>query len=144
MYDDILVPTDGSSDARKGAEHAIDLAAALGSTVHALYVIEEGTNPWDPASLDDQLDRAREYGEEVTGEVAEMAAEAGVECVTDTTVGARVSEAINDYAEEEGMDTIVMGSGFRGSMGDILGSTADKVLRMSTIPVTVIKRGETV
>lgn len=142
MYDDILVPTDGSQDARRGAEHAIDLAAALGSTIHALYVIEEGTNPWDPASLDDQLDRAREYGDEITGEVAEMAAEAGVDCVTDTTVGPRVSEAINEYVEEEGMDAIVMGSGFRGTMGDLLGSTADKVLRMSKVPVTVIKRSD--
>lgn len=143
MYDDILVPTDGSSDARKGAEHAVELAAALGSTVHALYVIEEGTNPWDPASLDEQLDQAREYGEEITGEVADMAAEAGVECVTNTAVGAQVSEAINDYVEEEGMDTIVMGSGFRGSMGGVLGSTADKVLRTARVPVTVLRRGET-
>lgn len=143
MYDDILVPTDGSSDARKGAEHAIELAAALGATIHVLYVIEEGTNPWNAESLDDQLDRAREYGNEITGEVADLAADVGVNSVTETKVGPNVSRAINEYAEEEGMDAIVMGSGFRGTMGDLLGSTADKVLRMSTIPVTIIKRDET-
>ena len=143
MYETILVPTDGSKDARKGAEHAVELAAALGATVHAVYVIEEGTNPWESSSLDDQLDRAREYGDEVTGEVAELAADAGVDCVTDSVVDGRVSRGILSYADEHGIDTIVMGSGYRGSMGDILGSTADKVVRTASIPVTVLKRSET-
>lgn len=143
MYDTILVPTDGSSDARKGAEHAVDLAAALGATVHTIYVIEEGTNPWNPESLEDQMDRARSYGEELTGEVADLAAEAGVDCVTDTKLGPSVAEEITEYVEEEGIDAIVMGSGFRGSMGGVLGSTTDKVLRMARVPVTVLRRGET-
>jgi len=142
MHDTILVPTDGSSDAKLGAQHAVDLAASLGATVHALYVIRDSTNPWDPRSLEDQLDEAESYGDEVSGEVADMAEEAGVECVTENKVASNVSQAINEYAEEEGMDCIVMGSGYRGSMGDILGSTADKVLRMSTVPVTVLKRSE--
>lgn len=143
MYETILVPTDGSSDARNGAEHGVELAAALGATVHALYVIEEGSNPWNPTSIDDQLDRAREYGEELTSEVAELAAEAGVDCVTDTKVGPNVAEEINEYVEEEGIDAIVIGSGFRGSMGGILGSTTDKVLRTARVPVTVLRREQT-
>ena len=40
MYDDILLPYDGSREARKGAEHGIGLAASLGATVHAMYVID--------------------------------------------------------------------------------------------------------
>jgi nucleotide-binding universal stress UspA family protein len=143
MYDTILVPTDGGSDARQGAEHAVELAAALGSTVHALYVIQEGTNPWDSRSLDDQLDEARSYGQSLTAEVAELADDAGVECVTAIQVGPSVAEEITEYVEEEGIDAVVMGSGFRGSMGGVLGSTADKVLRMARVPVTVLRRGET-
>lgn len=143
MYDEILIPTDGSSDARKGAEHGVDLAAALGARVHALYVIEEGTNPWEPSSLDEQMDRAREYGDELTGEVADLAADAGVECVTDTALGPHVHQVINEYVEEEDIDAIVMGSGFRGTMGGVLGSTADKVLRTAQVPVTILRRGET-
>ena len=143
MYEAILVPTDGGSDARKGAEHAIDLAAALGSTVHAVYVIQEGTNPWDSRSLDDQMGEARAYGDDLTAEVARMAADAGVECVTETLVGPSVAERLNEYVDEEDVDAIVMGSGFRGSMGGVLGSTADKVLRTARVPVTVLRRGET-
>lgn len=140
MYERILVPTDGSSDARKGADHGVELAAAVGATVHALYVIQEGTNPWSRVSIEDQLEEAREYGNELTGEVAAMAADAEVACVTDTKVGPNVAEVINDYVEEEGIDAIIMGSGYRGSMGDLLGSTADKILRTATVPVTIIRR----
>lgn len=139
MYENILVPTDGSSDARRGAEHGVELAKVHGATVHALYVIEDQTNPWTRASLDDQLAEAEAYGDEVTGDVAALAAEAGVDCVTESVVGARISERILDYAEEEDIDVIVMGSGFRGRMGDVLGSTADKVVRTAQIPVTVLK-----
>lgn len=141
MYDRILVPTDGSADARKGAEHGVELAAELGAEVHALYVIEEGTNPWDARSLDDQLDEARAYGERLAGEVAELATGAGVDCAIATAVGPSVAEELNEYVAEEDIDAIVMGSGYRGSVSGILGSTTDKVLRTATVPVTVIRRG---
>lgn len=140
MYDTILIPVDGSTDSTEGAEHGVEMAAALGSTVHALYVIKEGTNPWSSASLDDQMEQARAHGEKITREVEEMADDAGVDCVTVTAVGPRVYEEINQYVEEEGIDAIVMGSGFRGSIGGILGSTADRILRSATVPVTVIRR----
>lgn len=142
MFDTILIPTDGSSDAKKGAETGIELAKALGADVHALYVIQEGTNPWSRDSLEDQMDEARAYGENLTAEVADMAADAGVDCVTDTKVGANVAKQIDEYVQEEGIDAVVMGSGFRGAMGGLIGSTADKVLRLVDVPVTVVRREE--
>lgn len=40
MFDRILIPTDGSEEARKAVDHGIDLAAAVGASVHALFVVE--------------------------------------------------------------------------------------------------------
>ena len=111
MYERILVPTDGSKEARKGARHAVDLARELGSTVHALYVIKEGGNPWLSEPMEDQQDRAKEYGQGIAGEVADMADEAGVDCVTAVKAGPAVYEKINDYVEENDIDGIVMGTG---------------------------------
>lgn len=142
MYDRILIPVDGSKDAERGVAHGLDLAAALGATVHVLYVVEEGGNPWSSESMDDQTERAKEYGQEITGEVADRATAAGVECVTEVKVSPRVYEKIVDYAEEEDIDLIVMGSGYRGKIGNLLGSTAEKVLQSSRVPVTTIRRGE--
>jgi len=40
MYRTILLPYDGSNEGERGVEHGIELAAALGATVHALYVAD--------------------------------------------------------------------------------------------------------
>ena len=90
--------------------------------------------------MEEQLDRAREYGEEVTGEVGEMAEEAGVSFVGATNVGPNVHEKIEEYTEEEGVDLIVMGSGYHGQIGGLLGSTTDKLLRTAEVPVLVVRR----
>ncbi|MEF8827913.1 MAG: universal stress protein [Halolamina sp.] len=140
MYENILIPVDGSDEAEKGIKHGIELAAAVGATVHGLYVIEEGGNPWLNEPMDDQMDSAREYGNDITGSVADRAADAGVESVTAVEVGTDVAKKINEYAVEEGNDVIVMGSGYKGKIGSLLGSTAEKVLRSSEIPVITLRR----
>ena len=41
MYDDILVPTDGSGGTDETLRHAADLAKRHGATLHALYVVDK-------------------------------------------------------------------------------------------------------
>jgi len=137
MYDNILLPYDGSKEARKGAEHGIGLAAALGATVHALYVIDLPGAPRALSIRDDEeqmREEYREYGEEVTDELCGMAADRGVECASVIKTGAPAEEIVA-YAEEEGMDAIVIGSAYRGTFRALLGSTAEKVVRTSEVPV---------
>lgn len=141
MYDNILIPTDGERAGEKGVRHGIDLAATVGATVHALYVIDLPGVPRALSIRDDEEElrrEYREYGERVTGEVHEMASEAGVECVTALKTGT-VHEEITDYAEEEGIDLIVMGTGYRGRAGALFGGTAEKVVRTSTVPITTVR-----
>ena len=140
MYERILIPVDGSDDAERGVEHGIDLAASVGATLHLLYVVEEGGNPWLSEAMDDQQERAKEYGQKILNEVSDRATDAGVEVVTEVQVGPRVHEKITAYSEDEGMDLVVMGSGYRGRFGNLLGSTAEKVLQSSSVPVTTIRR----
>ena len=80
----------------------------------------------------------RDYGEKVTGEVCDAAADAGVDCVTAIRSGAPAEEIVN-YAEGEGVDTIVMGSGYRGRLRGILSGTTDKVVRISSVPVVSLR-----
>jgi len=137
MHDHILLPYDGSKEARKGAEHGIELAAAVGATVHALYVIDLPGAPRTLYVRDDEeemREEYREYGEEVTDELCEMAAEAGVDCEAAIKSGAPAEEIV-DYAEDEGIDAIVTGSAYRGKFRALLGSTADKIVRTSKVPV---------
>lgn len=140
MFDTILIPTDGSSDAMKGARQGIDLAAELDATVHGLFVVEEGGNPWESTSMADQNERAEAYAREVVGEIGELAESAGVEFVSAVRFGPRVFEEINEYVEEADVDLIAMGSGYHGEIGGLFGSTADKVLRTAHVPVMVLRR----
>lgn len=139
MYDTILVPYDGSDEAVEGAHHAIDLAAALGASIHALYVMDLPGAPRALSIRDDEeqmREEYREYGETVTTELAEMAADSGVETTSVVRPGS-VSEEIVNYADENPIDAIVLGSAYHGKIGAILGSTADKVVRTATVPVIV-------
>jgi len=142
MYENILVPTDGSTEADKGSREGVELAAALGSTLHGLYVVQEGGNPWESEGMDEQLEEAEEYGQGILDELGTMAADAGVTYESDIHVGPNVHEKIIEYAEDEGVDLIVMGSGYHGQIGGLLGSTADKVLRSAEIPVLTVRRTE--
>ena len=143
MYDNILLPYDGSKEARKGAEHGVGLAAALGASVHALYVVDLPGAPRALSIRDDEermREEYQEYGEEVTAELCEMAADAGVECTTAVKTGSPAEEIV-EYAESEGIDAIVIGSAYRGKFGGLLGSTADKVVRTSDVPVVTTRIG---
>ncbi|QHS17661.1 universal stress protein [Halopenitus persicus] len=137
MYDTILIPYDGSDEARRGAEHGIELAAALGASVHALYVVDLPGAPRTVYIRDDEeqiREEHRDYGERVTEELCEMAGEQGVECTTAIRSGSPAEEIV-DYAEEHGMDAIVLGSAYQGKFRAILGGTSDKVVRTSSVPV---------
>ena len=112
MYDSILIPFDGSDEAMKGANHGIGLAETCDATVHALYVIDLPGAPRTVYLRDDEdemRERYREYGEEVTNEVREMAESKGLDCVTALRSGSP-GEEIVDYAKDEDVDAIVLGS----------------------------------
>ncbi len=137
MYDSILIPYDGSDEGDLGAQHGTELAAAVGATVHALYVIDLPGAPRTVYVRDDEeelREEYRSYGEEVTGDVSDMAAELGVETVTAMRTGTAAREIAN-YADENDIDLIVMGSAYRGKLGGILGGATEKVVRISSVPV---------
>ena len=137
MYDTILIPYDGNDESQRAAEHGIDLAASLGASVHALYVIDLPGAPRTVYVRDDEeqlREDYREYGEEVTAQVCEIAGEAGIDCTTAIRTGSPAEEIVS-YAEEEKLDAIVVGSAYKGKFGAVLGGTSDKVVRTSPIPV---------
>jgi nucleotide-binding universal stress UspA family protein len=141
MYDTILIPYDGSEEARRGAEHGIELAAAIGASVQALYVVDLPGAPRALSIRDDEESMREEYhdyGEEVTSDVCTMAAEAGVECEGVIRSGTPAEEIV-EYAEEAGLDAIVIGSAYRGKFPNLLGSTSEKVVRTSAVPVVTTR-----
>lgn len=139
MIDRILIPTDGSEEAESAVEYALALAELAGSEIHALYVVETGATYILTVDIGDDTKREHEaYGEDTVGEIVDRASSRGLEGVGAVTSGNIASEIV-EYAEENDIDNIVLGRQGRGAVEQYLGSTAEKVVRMSHVPVTVVR-----
>lgn len=143
MYTDILVPTDGSRGMKHVTDHAFDLAELCGATVHVLYVVDETAYASVP---DDTRERVRETlegdGESATKAIAERAVERDLAVTREVRWG-DPAVAIIAYALENDIDLVVMGT--RGKTGFeryLLGSVAEKVVRVSPIPVVTVHAGD--
>jgi len=142
MYDTIVVPTDGSEPAGAAVDHAIDLAAASGATLHALSVVDSSAYAALDVSSEQVLDSLETHAGEATEIVAETAADAGVEPVTEVSVGSP-HEQITDYAEAVDADLIVMGThGRTGLDRFLLGSVTERVVRAAPAPVLTVRAAE--
>ncbi|QUO47139.1 universal stress protein [Halorubrum ruber] len=172
MYQTILYPTDGSEGSAAVADHVRELAAAFDATVHVLYVVDarganyglsgafltdEGSGVQaDPAPDDDSgmvgegTDAAAtrsalvERGEEIVEAAAAALrdGEAPPETVTAVETGTPHS-AILEYADENDVDLVVMGThGRTGVERYLLGSVAEKVVRLADVPVTTVRADE--
>jgi len=144
MYQQILVPTDGSAAAKSAINHAVDIAATRGATVHALYVI-----PTDELRFRRKSDEVKKLkaghfenhpdahtrAKNAIHDVIAAATEANVEA-TEAIVAGRPHTEIVEYARENGIDLIVMGSHGHSGVGRLLlGSTTERVIRKTSVPV---------
>ena len=139
MFDDILVPTDGSAGVEVAADHALDVADRFDATVHVLFVAD--TNR-DSVTLveGDVVDVLETEGGDVVGEVAEKARARGVDYETETLQG-DPAETIVDYAER-GLDLVVVPTrGRSGFHRYLLGSVTEKVVQLSSVPVLTLRTG---
>ncbi len=136
----ILFPTDFSERSKNAREHTLYLARALGASVYILHAIE----PLDYGDADEEI---REfYGTLETQMGEKMAAEKEVfdksHIVTqaEIIIGPRW-RVINTYAQEKGVDLIVMGShGLRSESGEVsVGTTSHKVMFSSPCPVLIVR-----
>lgn len=142
FYKKILIATDGSSSAKKAAYAGIEIARIGGAKVHAVYVIDTSayaSAPKDPRWEEAMYTQFRELGEEATSYVEETAKAAGVEVETLLIEGHPAEEIVN-FAEENGVDLIVMGSlGKSGIERFLMGSVSEKVVRNSKVSVLIAR-----
>lgn len=145
MFQRILVPTDGSELSTTAADTAILLARAFGSELVALSVaypepvllsaegaIAAGTD----RGFDDQLGHARRYADRL----ADAARRAGVACAALTAYGHSPADEIVEVAKRQHCDLIFIAShGRRGLSRLIAGSTAQRIMACSPVPVMVYR-----
>jgi nucleotide-binding universal stress UspA family protein len=142
MYEDILLPTDGSESMDAVIDHAADIAARRGATVHALYVIDDRSFlTLQEGMKTDVVDGLRAEGETATTEAGRRLEAEGVTVRTEIRKGNPADEVL-DYVDEAGIDLVVMGTHGADYERNMLGSVSQKVVTMSDVPVLTVNIGE--
>jgi nucleotide-binding universal stress UspA family protein len=148
MYKHILVPTDGSALAEKGARAGIRLAKSLGARVTAVYVMAPYVPPvYGEAALFYTGATPGEYKKMAEGQAAKALARikrdadtAGIAFSTMKITGETPWQGILGAARKSKCDVIAMASHGRGAIGGVLlGSETNRVLAHSKIPVLVTR-----
>ena len=127
----VLLAYDGSDPADAARDLAVTQFAPERLT--ALYVFDP-----EDAAADDPEQPARERASEVLPSVT--ARVDGATAVETVHAVGNPAEEIVAYAEDNGVDHVVLGShGRQGMSRLLLGSVAETVVRGSPVPVTVVR-----
>ena len=142
VFQNILVPTDGSEYTKAAVRKGIELAKLSGGKVTALYVLDQSilTNmPMDTAVMN-VYNTLEKEGKEAVDFVRQMGEEAGVPTEVSVREGSPIKVILDESAN---YDIIVMGTLGRTGMSKLLmGSVAEKVVRASSCPVLVVRAPE--
>ena len=139
---DILVAIDGSAPSEKALDFAFEHHPEANLT--AVSVLDpsayiEGSADLILPDTDTWRETAEREVQDVLDAAAHRADEAGIDLATDIVYGGP-ARAIVDYADEHGFDQIIVGSHGRDGVSRVLlGSVAEKVVRRSSVPVTVVR-----
>jgi len=138
----ILWPTDFSSVAEKALPHVQLLTEQSGAEIHVLYVIEDIAHheswygDFDKKHVADLVKRAKDTAQKRLDQICTKYLEGCPLYIKHIAVGDPAREILNLIASED-FDHVVMAS--HGEKGHFrFGSVAEKVLRNSPTPITII------
>ncbi|HEY0656492.1 MAG TPA: universal stress protein [Chryseosolibacter sp.] len=139
----ILVPFDFSKTAVNAFRFAVDVALQSKGTIYLLHVIEL------PVINDPVIMPVMTFEQDFLKTLRDKAVAQFDKVIAKYATGVKVSKnvefgsparTINDFANKQGVDLIVMGShGASGLREIFIGSNAEKVVRNSSIPVLIFK-----
>ncbi len=148
MYQRILVPVDGSETANKALVAALQMARDANGQVHLVHVVE-GLSPMaaDPygAYSGEVIEVMRQSGSKILEDALVLAKAAGVSADTELfdNFGDRLADVVADAATRFRADLVVVGTHGRRGMGRLLlGSGAEQIIRLSPVPVLVVRSSE--
>ena len=138
MYENILLPFDGSEGAAEVLHHAGEIAHWADATIQVLYVADTSR---DSVTVVEghTVDALVQEGEDVVEEAAKTLETLGVPYDTDVVQG-NPAPTIVDYAERYDQDLVVMPThGREGISRYLIGSVSEKVVRLSPVPVLSVR-----
>ena len=146
VFHRIAVPTDFSGCSEEAWGLAKRLAGALSSEILLVHAFVEPIVYGDPSIAADTtwqlLEQSRKWVEDELERWASAARSQGTQVRTVVRTGS-APEAIVGLATDEHADLIVMGTHGRGGLNRaLLGSVADRVIRLAPCPVLTVRTPE--
>ena len=141
----ILCPVDFSPGSEQAIEKARELAGALGAKLELVHAYQLPVLALPDSSVTVSPTYVVELTSRAQQELDRHAQELERDGITTTTrvLEGNPAEAIVDCAKESGATMIVMGThGRSGFRRFLLGSTAERVVRLATVPVLTVHVGE--
>jgi nucleotide-binding universal stress UspA family protein len=141
----ILVPTDFSPQSERAWDVARKLARAVGAEIELLHVFVPSPPPYVDApfpavEVTDLYASTRQWVEDQLGQWAAKARGEGLAVKTDLRDGVAYKEIVA-AARDVGADLIAIGThGYSGVERLLLGSVADKVVRLAHCPVLAVRQ----
>lgn len=134
MYDDILLPFDGSQGAKSALTHAGEIAGWADANITLLYVAD--TTQHSVTVVEGEvIDVLEREGADIVAEGSDIVDGLGVSHDTDVVQG-NPAPTIVEYAQRYEYDLIVMPThGREGISRYLLGSVSEKVVRLAPTPV---------
>jgi nucleotide-binding universal stress UspA family protein len=118
--------------------HAAGLASVHGADLHVVHAVEPQAAV-ESAGVD-VTSALEEVGERAIADAESAAREAGVEDVNGSLLSGTPHRRIVEYAQDNDVDLIAMGTHGRTGLGRLLlGSVTEKVVRTSPVPVLTIR-----
>jgi nucleotide-binding universal stress UspA family protein len=148
QLDRILMPTDFSDCANAALTHAVALARQFNAELHLLHVAvlhqDDPNRPGQAFPGFEELDRRmQEAAATRLKRLVEEHAARGLTVFEAQGRDLAAAPAILDYATEEEIDLIVLGThGRRGLRRFLLGSVAEEVVRSAPCPVLTVRNVE--
>ena len=145
MFKDILLPTDGSKGVGEAINCTVALAKKFDAKIHVLFVVEPPRFQEYGAgiALASIIKTLQEAGEQIVRDTVEMIRKSGLAAIEEATEDGHPAEEILKYAQEHGIDLIVIGThGRRGLNRVLLGSVAEEVVRSANVPVMTVRMAE--
>jgi nucleotide-binding universal stress UspA family protein len=145
----ILFPTDFSRCADQALEHAVFLAEKYGAEIHVLHAVTLFND--QPEVVNDEFEETEEMIKKLE-DIAELQLnkvsvaheDDDIKIIKAQTRGISAAPVILEYASENSIDLIVMGTHGRRGLGHFfLGSVAEEIIRMSVCPVFTIREAKT-
>jgi nucleotide-binding universal stress UspA family protein len=145
MYNKILVAVDGSESSERALAEALRLAAALGSELTVVHVIDNSYLRYEVGYVDltDLRAGLLEGGQILLDEAKAKAAARQVACSTlmvdEPLALGDVAHAIEQAARQTGAELLVVGThGRRGVRRLLMGSVAEGLVRQCRQPVLLV------